>query len=96
MSWTKSIIVDLLNHLIGDQRDLSWKMGLPFQNEVDRSSYEILIYEIKSNETVGRIAFYSDSGRLIYSKVMGYPQLMADNIVDALLDLNNYLKSKLF
>ena len=95
MGLNKSAIVDLLNHTIKERRDISWKMGIGYHNGVDISIYEVLIYEIKNNKTIGRFAFNGDSGQLINQRVTGYRQKMADNIVDALLDINNYLTKKI-
>ncbi|WKV13965.1 hypothetical protein [Marivirga harenae] len=95
MDLSKSAIVDLLNHTIKERRDISWKMGTGYHNGIDISIYEILIYEIKNNRTIGRFAFNGDSGKLINQKIIGYRQSMADNIVDALLDINIYLKRKM-
>lgn len=95
MSLSKNSIVDLLNHTIKERRDISWKMGIGYHNGVDISIYEILIYEIKNNKIIGRFAFNGDSGALINQRVIGYQQKMADNIIDALLDINNYLRKKL-
>jgi len=95
MSLSKNSIVDLLNHTIKERRDISWKMGIGYHNGIDISIYEILIYEIKNNKIIGRFAFNGDSGALINQRVIGYQQKMADNIIDALLDINNYLRKKL-
>jgi len=94
MGLSKSAIVDLLNHTIKERRDISWKMGTGYHNGKDISIYEILIYEIKNNRTIGRFAFNGDSGKLINQRIIGYRQKMADNIIDALLDINNLLKYK--
>ncbi|MGJ3233859.1 hypothetical protein [Marivirga sp.] len=95
MDLSKTALVDLLNHTIRERRDISWKMGTGYHNGKDISIYEILIYEIKNNRTIGRFAFNGDSGKLINQKIIGYRQNMADNIIDALLDINIYLKRKL-
>jgi hypothetical protein len=95
MDSSKNAIVDLLNHTIRDRRDISWKMGTGYHNGVDISIYEVLIYEIKNNKTIGRFAFNGESGKLINQRVVGYRQQMADNIIDALLDINNYLQNKI-
>jgi hypothetical protein len=95
MDLSKAALVDLLNHTIRERRDISWKMGTGYHNGKDISIYEILIYEIKNNRTIGRFAFNGDSGKLINQKIIGYRQNMADNIIDALLDINIYLKRKL-
>jgi hypothetical protein len=95
MNLSKNALVDLLNHTIKERRDISWKMGTGYHNGTDISIYEILIYEIKNNRTIGRFAFNGDSGKLVNQKIIGYRQSMADNIIDALLDINNYLKRKL-
>jgi|GEM_PF-5897049 hypothetical protein len=95
MDLSKNAIVDLLNHTIKERRDISWKMGTGYHNGMDISIYEILIYEIKNNKTIGRFAFNGDSGKLINQRIIGYRQKMADNIVDALLDINNYLKMRI-
>ncbi|MBK6266042.1 hypothetical protein JKA74_13445 [Marivirga sp. S37H4] len=93
MSLSKNIVVDLLNHLITDNRDISWKMGAGYHNGRDISIYEILIYEIKNNRTIGKLAFNGDTGGLLKINISGYRQKMADNIIDAILDINNYLRS---
>ena len=95
MDLSKNALVDLLNHTIKERRDISWKMGTGYHNGTDISIYEILIYEIKNNRTIGRFAFNGDSGELINQRIVGYRQSMADNIVDALLDINIYLKRKM-
>jgi hypothetical protein len=95
MDLSKTALVDLLNHTIRERRDISWKMGTGYHNGKDISIYEILIYEIKNNRTIGRFAFNGDSGKLINQKIIGYRQNMADNIIDALLDINIYLKRKM-
>ncbi|HET8860675.1 hypothetical protein [Marivirga sp.] len=95
MGLSKNDLVDLLNHTIKERRDISWKMGTGYHNGVDISIYEILIYEIKNNRTIGRFAFNGESGVLINQRIIGYRQKMADNIVDALLDVHNYLTKKL-
>ncbi|RUA27382.1 MAG: hypothetical protein DSY77_17465 [Bacteroidetes bacterium] len=95
MILNKNALVDLLNHTIKERRDLSWKMGTGYHNGIDISIYEILIYEVKNNKTIGRFAFNGDSGKLINQRIIGHRQKMADNIVDALLDINNYLKQRL-
>ena len=95
MNLNKNALVDLLNHTIRERRDLSWKMGTGYHNGVDISIYEILIYEIKNNKIIGRFAFNGESGQLVNQRVNGYRQQMAVNIVDALLDVNNYLKTRL-
>lgn len=95
MDLSKNALVDLLNHTIKERRDISWKMGTGYHNGTDISIYEILIYEIKNNRTIGRFAFNGDSGQIINQKIIGYRQSMADNIIDALLDINNYLKRKM-
>ncbi len=91
MALSKNTIVNLLNHLIKERRDISWKMGVGYHNGVDISIYEILIYEIKNNRTLSKIAFNGDNGSLLRMKTIGYKQKMADNVVDALLDLNNFI-----
>lgn len=95
MNLNKNALVDLLNYTIKERRDLSWKMGTGYHNGIDISIYEILIYEIKNNKTIGRFAFNGESGKLINQRVNGYRQKMADNIIDALLDIDNYLKKRL-
>lgn len=95
MDLSKNSIVDLLNHTIKERRDISWKMGTGYHNGMDVSIYEILIYEIKNHKTIGRFAFNGDSGKLINQRIIGYHQKMADNITDALLDVNNYLKERM-
>ncbi|WKK81969.1 hypothetical protein [Marivirga arenosa] len=94
MDLSKNAIVDLLNHTIKESRDVSWKMGAGYHNGTDVSIYEVLIYEIKNNKTIGRFAFNGKSGELINQRIVGYRQKAADNIIDALLDVSNYLKSK--
>lgn len=94
MALSKNTIVDLLNHLIKERRDISWKLGTGYHNGTDISIYEILIYEIKNNRTIGRFAFNGNSGAVINQRISGYHQQMADNIIDALLDVNNYLIKK--
>jgi hypothetical protein len=95
MALSKNDIVDLLNHTIKERRDISWKMGTGYHNGIDISIYEILIYEIKNNRTIGQFAFNGESGKLINQRIIGYRHEMADNIVDALLDINNFLKTKI-
>ncbi|SMG45873.1 hypothetical protein SAMN05661096_03193 [Marivirga sericea] len=95
MDLSKNAIVDLLNHTIKERRDISWKMGVGYHNGVDVSIYEVLIYEIRNNKIIGRFAFNGDSGKLINQRVIGYRQKMADNIVDALLDINNFLTKRI-
>lgn len=92
MDLNKNALVDLLNHTIKERRDISWKMGTGYHNGIDISIYEILIYEVKNNKTIGRFAFNGHSGELINQRIIGQRQKVADNIIDALLDINNYLK----
>ncbi len=88
MAPSKNTIVSLLNHLIKERRDISWKMGVGYHNGVD-----ISIYEIKNNKMVSKIAFNGENGNLLRMKTSGYRQKVADNVVDAILDLSNYLKT---
>lgn len=91
----KNTIVDLLNHLIKDHCGLSWKMGTGLHNGKGVSIYEILIFEIKNNKTIGKIAFNGETGRLLNLHVAGYTSRIADNVIDALLDITNYLRKYL-
>ncbi|GAA5038286.1 hypothetical protein GCM10011506_34800 [Marivirga lumbricoides] len=92
----KNTIVDLLNHLIKERRDISWKMGVGYHDGINISIYEILIFEIKNNRTISKIAFNGNSGKLLKIKVCGYRQKMADNIIDAILDINNFLRKGIY
>ncbi len=94
MAFSKNTIVNLLNHLIKDRRDISWKMGVGYHNGVDVSTYEVLIYEIKNNRMLSKIAFNGENGRLLRMRTIGYRQKMADNVVDAILDLANFMRSE--
>lgn len=77
----------MLNHLIKDRRDLSWKIEPLFMDGTDNAIFEILIFEIKSNMTLARIAFQEYSGMLLRMKAKGMRNPKAKNIVDALLDV---------
>lgn len=96
MGPNKNTIVDLLNYLIKERRDISWKMGVGYHNGLDISIYEVLIFEIKNNRTISKIAFNGNSGKLLKMKLSGYHQKMADNIVDAILDVSNYLRKGVY
>ncbi len=96
MSLSRHTIVDLLNHLIKERKDLSWKLGVGYHNGADVSIYEILIFEIRNNKTIGEIAYNGSTGSLLNMKISGYRQQMADNIIDAMLDINNYLRTKIY
>ncbi len=94
MALSKNTVVNLLNHLIKERRDISWKMGVGYHNGVDVSTYEVLVYEIKNNRMLSKIAFNGKNGRLLRMRTIGYRQKMADNVVDAILDLSNFMRSE--
>jgi hypothetical protein len=83
----KNTIVDLLNHLIKDRRDLSWKIEPALANGTDSAVFQILIFEIKSNITLGRLVFDEQDGKLLSMQVRGLAKPTAQNIVDAILDV---------
>jgi len=91
MAIDKNLIVDLLNHLIADNRSLSWKMGAGLQNGRDISIYEVLIFEIKSHKTLARIAFNGFNGLVINSTFLK-SSAKTEQIVDLLLDFYNSLR----
>lgn len=89
MAIEKDTIVDLLNFLIEEHHDLSWKMGTGYHNGVDISIYEVLVYEIKSHKTIAKVAFNGYNGKVINLYQPSMKDLKATHIVDALLDMNN-------
>jgi RNA binding exosome subunit len=89
MAINKDIIVDLLNFLIEEHRDLSWKMVTGYHNGVDISIYEVLVFEIKSNKTIAKIAFNGFNGNVINLQQACLKDKKATHIVDAILDINN-------
>ncbi|MFQ3213416.1 MAG: hypothetical protein ACJAT1_001990 [Marivirga sp.] len=89
MAIDKETIVDLLNFLIEEHHDLSWKMGTGYHNGVDVSIYEVLVYEIKSNRTIAKVAFNGFSGAVVNLQQPGFKEKKATHIVDALLDMSN-------
>lgn len=88
----KNTIVDLLNFLIKDHRDWSWKMAGSYGNGGGFSICEIIIYEIKNNKTLGKIAYQVETGKILNMRFSGYKKVRADNAVDAMLDLISYTK----
>lgn len=89
MAIDKDTIVDLLNFLIQEHHDLSWKMGPGYHNGLDVSIYEVMVYEIKSHKTIAKVAFNGFNGAIINFFQSGVKEQKATHIVDALLDMNN-------
>ena len=89
MGVDKNTIIDLLNFIIAEHHDLSWKMGTGYHNGVDSSIYEVLVYEIKSNKTISKIAFNGFNGQVVNLYQPFLKTKKATHIVDALLDITN-------
>ena len=86
----KSTIVNLLNYLIEQHRDLTWKLDCCYSNGKDLIIYKILINSLQNNQIKGNIQFNSSNGEVLTFNYLGFKLKDKTGIVDLLLDLCNY------
>ena len=91
----KSTIVNLLNYLIEQHRDLTWKLDCCYSDGKDLIIYKILINSLQNNQIKGNIQFNSSNGEVLNFNYLGFKLKDKTGIVDLLLDLCNYEKTSL-
>ncbi len=91
----KNTIVNLLNFLIEQHRDLTWKLDCCYSNGKDLIVYKILINSLQNNQIKGNIQFNSSTGEVLNFKYSGFNLKYKTEIIDLLLDLVNYEKTSL-
>jgi hypothetical protein len=87
-------IVDLLNKICNDYRNLTWKMSCNYVNGLGKTILEIFIIEHPRSSIKRKIAFQLESGRVVNHNIQELKG-RSENITDLLLDLINLEKKKL-
>jgi hypothetical protein len=90
---SQDTIVNLLNSLINQHKNLTWKMKCCYTDGESRVIEEIRIFEMNHRYTLcGHITFNMINGQVERAEYKGYKADFAKDIVDTLLDLINYEK----
>ena len=85
---TKEIVVlDLLKKLSKDYLDLTWKINCVYVNGRDQAVYEIIVYQLPNQDTLGRITFNMTTGAVINCYYQGMGKVKEESIIDLLLDV---------
>jgi len=85
---TKEIVVlDLLKKLSKDHLELTWKINCVYVNGRGEAVYEIIVYQLPNQDTVGRITFNMTTGQVINCYYQGMGKVKETSIVDVLLDV---------
>jgi len=87
-------IVDLLNKICNDYRNLSWRISCNYVNGLGKTILEIFIIEHPRSYIKRKIAFQLENGRVLNHNIKELKG-STENIVDFLLDLINLEKRTL-
>lgn len=89
---TNRIVIDLLNVLIGENRDYKWKLKCSYSDGKGKTIMEASIYSGENQHRHGRIAYVAETGNVLNFTYRGYQDRKPESVIDLMLDINNLEK----
>ena len=91
----RATILNLLNKLSGDNRNIFWKIECLYSDGSGAIINQIKLYSQASCRNIGVFIYRVETGMVLFCMHDNLKRSSSDNIVDLLLDLINHSKGEI-